>query len=394
MKRSFGFKSIVLSLAIMALPCWVSAQETPPADGSQAAAEYVLPEKFDDPAFRQYVDITLLEPAWKGKDADLMIDLALQLAEGEKVLMRPHKAGSSRDLLKLSSAIASHKSDAKTIARIEKAAKALKLDDLAAGASKLAGTSRKAAPAAMVSLEQANLDEIAEYGSLLDSVHSAEILRDKATLDEIEKSLDQNKSLSDAQKTYVVKTINDVRSSIRDAGKDDTSQNSIATTISKLEGESRAWGAGYGVPAGQPSGGSAGSGGYGGTSSSSGRWSGGYGGSGSGSGRWGGGYGNSGWGSGRWGGGYGSSGWGSGRWGGGYYPGGSYNPGPFYRPGPVWGRPGGGYNPSGGWGQTSGGYGGQPSGGWGQTGGGWGGQPSGGWGQTSGGWGGYGGTPQ
>jgi hypothetical protein len=243
MKRNDFQGAIVLGLALAAMSGWVSAQE--PADPTQSAppaekpkAEYTLPPEIDDPAFSQYVDIKLLEPAWVKKDANLLVDIALQLAEGQRVLMRPHKAGSAQDLLKLASTIATRKGNKDAIARIEKAAKVHQYQDVAAVASnaaKLASASRSAEPGLAIQVDQANLSDVADYGLLIDGVQSAEILRDAHWLDDVEKRLDQYKNLTNQQKTYLTKIIGEARSSMSD----EPSDNTVVATIAKLEGASR-----------------------------------------------------------------------------------------------------------------------------------------------------------
>ena len=50
-----------------------------------------------DPAFAKFVDVSLLTEAMAGPNASLMADVALGLAEGERVLVRNHRAGVTAD---------------------------------------------------------------------------------------------------------------------------------------------------------------------------------------------------------------------------------------------------------------------------------------------------------
>lgn len=242
MKKSQLF-GLMLALAVaMSFCTLVCAQEPAAAEDAPTAAEIAMNnavrEQLDDPAFRQYVDITLLQPAWVAKDADLLTDIGLQLAQGEKVLLRSHKAGSAQDMLKLAASIATRKSDKEAIARIEKAAKANNFADVAGEASqaaKLAATPRKADPALMVSLEQTNPADVAAFGLLIDGVHSAEILRDKAWLDEVDQKVGQYNNLTDSQKNYIKKILGEARSTISDK----PIGNSVTSTIVKLDSVSR-----------------------------------------------------------------------------------------------------------------------------------------------------------
>lgn len=98
-----------------------------------------------DRAFDKYVDSDFIAQAWNRLDADALTDVALQLAEGERILLRSHKVGSAADVLRLASRIATTRGNKETLASITTAAKALKVEDVhaqVAAASKLGGASR------------------------------------------------------------------------------------------------------------------------------------------------------------------------------------------------------------------------------------------------------------
>src|SRR5579871_3302728 len=60
-----------------------------------------LPALLRDPAFDRYVDMNLLRKGWDNLDSSLLADVGLQLAEGERVLYRPHKAVGAEQILSL-----------------------------------------------------------------------------------------------------------------------------------------------------------------------------------------------------------------------------------------------------------------------------------------------------
>src|SRR4051812_41950691 len=60
-------------------------------DGETAAGDVF--EKISDFGFVRHIDVKQLGAAWHDLDASLMSDLALQLAEGERVLKRNHRSG-------------------------------------------------------------------------------------------------------------------------------------------------------------------------------------------------------------------------------------------------------------------------------------------------------------
>ena len=76
-----------------------------------------------DPAFSKHVDLSLLAEAMAKPDAALLVDVALGLAEGERVLVRNHRSGlNSEDLMARAVKLAARLNDKTTLDRISKAA--------------------------------------------------------------------------------------------------------------------------------------------------------------------------------------------------------------------------------------------------------------------------------
>src|SRR5262249_9709969 len=84
--------------------------ETPPAkdpapvtgggeDDREPAAE--IPAEWRDPAFDRYVDLQLLREALASQDLPALAEMAVQMAEGERILLRPHKAFRADKLLQI-----------------------------------------------------------------------------------------------------------------------------------------------------------------------------------------------------------------------------------------------------------------------------------------------------
>lgn len=237
------WKASALALSLGVLPGPLLAQddakEAAPAAEFAEEAPYVLPAELDDAPFAQYVDISLLGQAWAAKDAALLTDLALQLASGERILLRAHKAGSSRDLLGLAVKVAQSADDKAALERVAQAAGYLKYDDIVAmtkSSGKLAGASRKDEPALSVSVDQMPAEGFAAYGWLVNQVRSVELLGDKAALDAIEKWSESATGLTEAQKTYLKTRMSEIRNQPEDPS---LKSNKFASTISKLEGNSR-----------------------------------------------------------------------------------------------------------------------------------------------------------
>ncbi|WP_437203443.1 hypothetical protein [Planctomicrobium sp. SH664] len=243
-------KNLSLSLSALALAFGLSVTqpaafaETKAAPAATAEAAATEGEAFEgadlyDPAFNTYLDISLLGYAWSNKDAKLLTDLALQLAEGERVLLRTHKAGSAKELLAIAAKVAVDADDKEALARVAQAATALKYDDIVAltkSSNKLAGASRKDEPALQVSVEEMPVEQIAAYRWVLDQLKGAELLGDKKSLEGFGDWIDQAQGLNETQKAYLKRRFGEVM-----ARPDDNSMkdNRFASTVSKLDGESR-----------------------------------------------------------------------------------------------------------------------------------------------------------
>ena len=96
---------------------------TPPA-AAHGYPPCIIPADLDDPAFAQHINLLLLGVAWDNQDPALMTDLGLQLAEGERILMRSHKAIRSEQVLELAANLAGDRRDRATLARMAIVAKA------------------------------------------------------------------------------------------------------------------------------------------------------------------------------------------------------------------------------------------------------------------------------
>ncbi len=257
-KISLRTGTLAVLLGLCVSPVVAQTATEAPADDAVLAEEmpvYTIPDELNDPAFNQYVDITLLGPAWSSKDAAALTDIALQLAEGERILLRSHKAGSSKDLLNLATKIAQTADDKTALARIEQAATHLKYDDVAAltkSTNKLAGASRKDEPAMKVDLNQTSLQGIATYTYLLDQLKNAELLNDKTALEGFDSVIDTTSGLTEAQKEFLKRRSGEIKALPDDPA---AKQNQMMATIAKLEGDSRHGGHGGGGHGGHGGGG-------------------------------------------------------------------------------------------------------------------------------------------
>jgi hypothetical protein len=203
-----------------------------------AKKEKTPPPKVEkDEAFEHYVDIDRLAAAWEDQDAGLLTDLGLQLAEGERVLLRSHKGVTATQVLTAAARIAAEKRDTRTLQRLARAAKLLKregLEEQVRGALKLAKTSRAAEPALKVQLDQADLDDLGAVKAVLDQVSAARLAGDSKVLDLIVKDVPGMDRLTGAQKKLVLNAANEARAALKDSKNDD-----VADAMNKLSGISR-----------------------------------------------------------------------------------------------------------------------------------------------------------
>jgi hypothetical protein len=64
------------------------------------------------------VDVLVLGEAWDYHDAAWLADVGFQLIEGERVLLRPHKALDAGKILVLATHVAADRKDQATLARL------------------------------------------------------------------------------------------------------------------------------------------------------------------------------------------------------------------------------------------------------------------------------------
>ena len=108
-----------------------------------------LPADLYDAAFDRYVDLRLLGEGINERNAVLVADVALQLAEGERILLRAHKALAAKDALQLAVKLAADKRDKATLLRLAEYAKRGKDETLSAqvaAAQTLAASARAIDP--------------------------------------------------------------------------------------------------------------------------------------------------------------------------------------------------------------------------------------------------------
>jgi hypothetical protein len=192
----------------------------------------------DDPALDRYLDVELLDRAWSDKNAPLLADVGLQLAEGERVLFRAHQALTADQVLAMATRTAVERRDAKTLARLTKAAESLNKAELRAqtsGALRLASASRDADPALALPADKTSPEEFLLMRDTLERIVDAKVMGDAESLNILIQLAPKMDDLTEAQRKNLVKTATAARDSLpKDAGIDPG-----AAAINKLLDEAR-----------------------------------------------------------------------------------------------------------------------------------------------------------
>lgn len=147
----------------------------------------------DDPAFDVYVSATTIGRAYGSVDSALLTDVALQLAEGERVLQRPRKAISVHQALKLAITAASQHNDQASLARLAKFATLRQDNDLeaqVAAAQKLAGVSRDNTTEMMINVQDVDVADYERLRTCLSVIDLARLTGDARALAALESDLE------------------------------------------------------------------------------------------------------------------------------------------------------------------------------------------------------------
>jgi len=164
----------------------------PVATPKPAAAKVDRHFDLHDPAFARFVQGRDLVDAVRKLDADRLTDLALELAEGERVLLRPHRALSSQRLLNLAARVATEQRDLDALRRLAEVHQARgRAADAAAVATEIKrlGTALEADSALNVSAYVWSADDFARLRRHLDTLARLRLAGDAAGLDALVQSV-------------------------------------------------------------------------------------------------------------------------------------------------------------------------------------------------------------
>jgi len=198
-----------------------------------------VPTEYLDEAFEQYVDIRLLHTARKQMDPALLTDVALQLAKGEEILLRPHKVVSADALLALAVEWSIEKQDKQTLERLKHAARKLGKDELGAiiaDQGKLFGDSRNDVPGFEVSIESMSNEEYSKLRTLLADLREARMLHDWAAVQSLSEE-SENIQLTEKQRQVLSMILATNRAA---GGQVAESEQATADILNALGADSRA----------------------------------------------------------------------------------------------------------------------------------------------------------
>jgi hypothetical protein len=263
MLKRLNYSVLALAGMLLGVPLIMSqaADATKPtsAAGPTTAAAPVAANAIDlsgisDPAFDRHVDIVLLGSAWDQLDAALLTDCALQLAEGERILMRNHKAITSKQVLAIATKVAAEKRDIATLDRLASVCEGTKntaILEQVVTAKKLSGQSRKIDPATSVSAIEVSPTQFAIYQEAVTGIKAAGIVGDASYFKNLEDGLNDKESmlanLSESQRSYLKKVMGETRELMPKE-----SSQELSDTLAKLKGVSRQHGhhgGGHGIAA-------------------------------------------------------------------------------------------------------------------------------------------------
>lgn len=189
------------------------AASAPSAFPAEQTAEvdlaFGLPDELQDPAFDRYVDLMLLVQALEARDPSAIADGALQLAEGERTLLRAHKAFSAAAALKLAARVAGEKKDQATLDRLTRFAQQSGRKELSEQvmALKKLSSGARSSEALLLPVEQTSPEQFAACRGLIGAVDNAIFLEDIDRLQGLEKALGESTNLTEDQRNALRRKI-------------------------------------------------------------------------------------------------------------------------------------------------------------------------------------------
>ena len=206
---------------------------------TSTSAEATPPELYD-PAYDQYVNMSNVSTAWQSQDAAALADGALQLLEGERILMRPHTKLPAEKVLILAGKIAVEKKDTETLERLRKAAERYGKKEVTA---QLTATNKLAAAARddegfFISIEETSPEEYGAFHDYAERIRGARIAGEAITLENLQDEIERSELLMKQRRDYLLRQIQKTSAILPKDGQPDEA----IAALSRLGGASRGWG--------------------------------------------------------------------------------------------------------------------------------------------------------
>ena len=205
----YVYSNVLRPLKPVPRPPISKLQEPSRSGGGKAVPPAVndFPQMLDS-AFERHVDVHLLHQAWAEVNPSLLTDVALQLADAERVLVRQDATLTAQKLLSLAVKLAAEKQDQATLSRLAKAAERLGnkgLGEEVRVAQKLAGVAR--APEPGVSLDDLTPESLAIMQAYHRAILRAKFAGHKDILAGLSRSVDEHEELTGRQRAQLKRRI-------------------------------------------------------------------------------------------------------------------------------------------------------------------------------------------
>lgn len=210
-----------------------------------------VPPDLDDPAYGRYVSPEAVAVAWERLDPTMMTDIALQLCEGERCLLRPHKGLPTDRILELSVQLCAEKRSASNLNRLAQAARSRSNAELAAkvaAAKQTSGAARDVDPTLMVNVDAMCPTCYEAYHGAICEIQRARLTGDTGPIDQLEKALPDLKQLEAPQRGTIHTMIQDTRKGLPAPTKPDRTIDALTRIASARKTLDRLQGPGRGAP--------------------------------------------------------------------------------------------------------------------------------------------------
>jgi hypothetical protein len=208
-------------------------------DAAAATMAESTPMELHDPAYEQYVNMSSVGAAWQKQDAAALTDGALQLLEGERILLRPHSKLPADKVMELAAKVASENHDSATLERLKKAAevhgKKQLLSQLAA-AGKL-GAAARSDDGLSISVDEVSPEEFFAFRDYADRIRSARIAGEAVTLENLKDEISSSELLQPKLREHLLEQVTKTSAALPKGGAPDEA----IAALTRLGGASRGW---------------------------------------------------------------------------------------------------------------------------------------------------------